>query len=358
MTAAESRRAPSPAPATTERTVTVTMLGAPSCGKTTYMLATYATLSRGVSAFSLVEQDHDRDKDLGDAWDRLTREGVLPLPTDETPQHHLFAFNYGATELMRLAWTDFRGGAMDARLSDAQAGDAAELVARLAGSDSIYLVLDSDHLVGRADGLTQLSMARRMTSLVRRAFQERLCRHLPLPSLAVLLTKADLLTMYGDDTPAADRLDRAHGQVRDLLPVMTMPGVTAVVCPVMVGQFGEANATRVDPRTITPKDLHLPVLFTAEQWLRRDAARYAAQAHALAAERQDLTVVSTELQSRFLHGLRHGGRIREAQTRLGYLGDAERQAWAAAYVRGQWADLIAGELREVPVYIGGVRRDA
>ena len=75
-----------------------------------------------------------------------------------------------------------------------------------------------------------------MSTQVLQALTNRKKNGLPFPSLAVLITKADLLR--GRDRSVGQALTEVVEGLPQLLPVVWAEGVTTLVCPVQVGDFG------------------------------------------------------------------------------------------------------------------------
>jgi hypothetical protein len=241
--------------------ITVTMLGTSKSGKTTYLLGMYATLSAGQDGFFLHADDPDLDLDLSESWDALMDEGLLPPPTPNEPKTYPFVFKSGLTRLLDIDWLDYRGGAMTDRTT---ASDAERLVSRLAASDSIYLTLDGALLAQGVDERSFLTARRhtkaeRMTWFVQNA-ASKLGR---VPSLVVLVTKFDLVAARCPDGAAA--VESAIDAARDILPIAFETGVTALICPVSLGDLGMPVAERVDPTSVAPRWVHKPMLFSMRE---------------------------------------------------------------------------------------------
>jgi hypothetical protein len=250
--------------------LTLTMLGTTSSGKTTFLLGMYDILCTGVQGYFTFTEDPDQGVDLQDAWDLLIDEGELPPPNAaDNSKHYRFVFNHGVTPLVTIDWMDYRGGALDDRRDSG--ADVLELRARLERSDSIYLVLDGGSLATWLDDPSKRAVVQKrlkvqaMSSQVLRAVTNRKKNGLPLPSLAVLITKADLLR--GPDRGVGEALGKVVEGLSDLLPVVWAQGVTTLVCPVKVGDFGTNSTGVVDVSTIDPVGLHRPMIFSLMHYL-------------------------------------------------------------------------------------------
>lgn len=194
-----------------------------------------------------------------------------------------------------------------------------------------------------------------MTALLRAALLRREPGR-PLPSVLVLLTKTDRL-LHGLPSRAAttERLDRALELVCELLPVIRQPGLTAAVCPVTVGRFGDQEQGVVDPETVRPYWLHKPVLFTAFHRLGVELVRLDAELGRMQERHQRVRTELTRLTGDRMGRLFHRGEIRRLTDEQGALW----QAWNAVNERrravGYWRSWLREEVEELPVFQGGRR---
>jgi len=314
----------------------LTMLGATNSGKTTFMLGMYNTLAEGMHGYFMFTEDPDQDLDLRDEWNALLESGTLPAATTvQASRYYGFVFNHGFTPLVSVDWMDYRGGAIADRKD---AADVPVLQQRLADSDSIYLVLDGQKLapwLDRSASLTAVKAALgvgRVSTLVQRAVTERSGRGLPVPSFVVVVTKADLLRGPGRTLRAAlDRL--VHEALEDLAPIAFNPDITALVCPVKVGNFGvrQDPATPVNISDIDPVGLHRPTIFSLMHYLSEGMGAREAEQASRTASRSAADQQLLELNQGFLAFFR-GNRIAAAQQRVKDLDDAlerGRQEYAA-----------------------------
>jgi len=242
----------------------LTMLGTTGSGKTTFLLGMYNTMTVGVQGYFLYTADPDEGVDLEEAWDQLIEQGELPPPTAENQsKRYQFVFNHGFDTLVTVEWLDYRGGAM---MDKASAADAAELREQLAASDSIYLVFDGARLAPWLNKKASIQDVQkwlrigRMTQLLQHATQDRISRGLPLPSLVVVITKADLLA--GQDREVGDALQTIIDNLQILVPAAYVKDVTTLLCPVQVGNFGPKTPLQVDVSDIDPMGLHRPMVFS------------------------------------------------------------------------------------------------
>jgi hypothetical protein len=104
-----------------------------------------------------------------------------------------------------------------------------------------------------------------MSSLILQAVMNRQKNGMPPPSLAVLITKSDLLR--GPGRSLGQALAEVVEGLYQLLPILWADGVTALVCPVKVGDFGLNSTDAVDVSTVDPIGLHRPMIFSLMHYL-------------------------------------------------------------------------------------------
>jgi hypothetical protein len=250
----------------------LSMLGTTGSGKTTFLLGMYDIMSTGLHGYFVFTEDPDQGADLRDSWDDLFEKGRLPPNNGvDVSTSYRFVFNHGFTPLITVDWLDYRGGAVGGRSGDGE--DVARLRARLAESDSIYLVLDGGKIASWLNGevgLTQVQRSLKVNDLsteVQQAVAQRRANGMPIPSLAVLITKADLLA--GPGRRLGDALATVVKNLDTMLPVVWSPGVTTFICPVKVGNFGTdtSGTGTVDAGAIDPVGLHRPMIFSLAHYL-------------------------------------------------------------------------------------------
>lgn len=335
--------------------IVVTMIGAPGSGKTTYLYAMFTELARGVGAYGMYDRDRDSELELLEGWRALAEEGEVPEATDENPRFHEFVLQHGEYTAAELGWSDFRGGALFSR-SD-QHADVGRLQQRLLVSDSIHLVLDGAKLANDPTGASPRLRAElgveRMSTFVRSAVEARVQQRRPLPSVVVLITKADRIVNAANEegVPHEKRMGEVVETVIELLPVLRRSGLTTMVCPVQVGWFGAAQG-RVDPTRVDTQRLHQPILFTVRHHYVVD--RYQQQAAlaevdaATAAHRAELAEVDARL-----FGGRRRRELRDA------LDDAERVRSAAVHAAetaDYWTSVLTPSIdTDVPIFQQGRR---
>jgi hypothetical protein len=331
--------------------ITVTMLGTSGSGKTTYLLGMYAALSGGQDGFFLHSDDDDLDLELSENWEALADEGVVPPPTADTPKSYPFAFRTGFTRLVTVDWLDYRGGAMTDRSG---AADSAQLIDRLARSDSIYLTLDGELLQNGVDErnsavIRRGTKAERMTRFVQGAAEKRG----RIPSLVVLMTKFDLIARATPGGGAA-AVKRAVDAARLILPIAFEPGVTALVCPVSLGDIGTPIDDRIDPDRVAPRWVHKPMLFSMQQAQALARAESASLARAAHAREQEKGFELAALQSNFFSIFKSGQIQALAGERIGAEHDAAKQRHMEEQAHRQ-ARRLADEFRDLPIFVDGQR---
>ncbi len=259
-------------------TVTVTMLGPSGSGKSTFMLGMYATLAGGYHNY-FTHAPHDDHIQLMDAWDLLYDDGQLPPPTAEHTRNYSFRFLRGTDPLLQIEWMDYRGGALSDR---GEAAATAELIARMAESDSVYLVLDGPtvagwvrmkvdaELAGRAQ--PEIGRLRRklkvedMTRMLFSAISQRREAGKRAPSLVVVVTKMDTLTTISK-LSHTDAVQTVRDHLDELLPAAHADGVSTLLQTVQLGDFGTEQTGVVDIKSVAPRDLEKPFIFTFLEYL-------------------------------------------------------------------------------------------
>jgi hypothetical protein len=257
--------------------ITVTMLGVPGSGKTTYMLAMIGTLYQGISGYGLSiggdrDDAYDKMTVLMEEWSALRERGALPPPTDNNPRTYPLIFGHGMTPLLGIDWIDYRGGVLAGSRTES---DVADMVGRVAASDCIYLVLDAQFLTDGVTGRNRLSIERdtrveKLSAIARQAAYWRLDQHRSATSMVILITKSDLLR--NSDVPPQELADRLVEDVRQLLPVAFDKGVISMIAPVTVGRFRSPAQQTVQPDLVAPRGLHRPLIFSilAHRWQQAD----------------------------------------------------------------------------------------
>lgn len=275
----------------------LTMLGTTGSGKTTFLLGMYDILSTGLHGYFVFTEDPDQGADLRDTWDDLLVKGRLPPNTGaDASAYFRFVFNQGFTPLITVDWFDYRGGAVGGRTSDG--ADVGQLRTRLAESDSIYLVLNGGKIAEWLDGKVSLGVVqstlrvRELSTEVQQAVRQRQADGLPLPSLAVLITKSDLLA--APDRKLGDALATVVQNLDKLLPVVWDPQVTTFICPVKVGNFGTdiSGSGTVDAGDIDPVGLHRPMIFSLMHYLTEGLG---ARKQLIASRTADNSIVQQQL---------------------------------------------------------------
>jgi hypothetical protein len=261
----------------------LTTLGAHRSGRSTFLLGMCNILAAGLYGYFTFTEDPDQAVDLDDAWDLLVNEGELPPPDDVNEnKYYKFVFNHGRTPLLTIDWMDYRSIALDDTSESASNG--IELQERLERSDSIYLILDGSSIAewlddsSKSDLVQQKLRVHAMSSYVLEAVRKRQARGLPSPSLALLITKADLLR--GPSRGIQEALAMIIEALPDMLPVFWIQGVTALICPVKVGNFGPNSPETVKVSSIDPVGLHQPFVFSLMHLLETGLGAEQAQAAA------------------------------------------------------------------------------
>jgi len=349
--------------------ITLTMLGAPGSGKTTFLLAMYMTLHAGVHGYVMITADRDDHYDMRDAWRTLKNQGEMPQMTSDRPRQHNFIFKHDFDSLMQLDVLDFRGAAGLERANSAGAkADVAQLRERLKKSDSIYIALDGESIgewinrgCHREDEEWNEDI-NDFSDYVRVAVDAQRSAGRPAVSLVILITKADRLpAITGMDKGAACLLATDH--LTNLVEVAEKPGVTTLVCPVQLGDLGPTPApkpgqpNRIDPRKMDPRFLHRPVIFSLMHYLTDQVANDSVQLAEIQAQQAEATAEVQKMRDRWLGWgeLLSKGKIKDATRQINDdMESAKSLSDSMASARDR-ADQLMAELKGLPIIQNGQR---
>jgi hypothetical protein len=249
--------------------MTVTMLGDPGSGKTTFLLGMYAVLSSGYRGFSLQARTLDTQLDLADAWNAIVDAGRMPPPTAQLQSYPL-VLKDGLTPVALIDWKDYRGGAINDRSSEPGVTDLWEQIRK---SDIVYLAVNAAHLLERLDGtpvstIERLIGSRRIQMLLMYAARERMAAGKAMPAMIIVITKADLLSDKAKTSSQAQ--DQIFRCVREVFPICFADETTSLLCSVSLGNLGSLEHKRAfDPDVVNPRQLHKPILCSALWFLQR-----------------------------------------------------------------------------------------
>lgn len=223
------------------------MLGHSNAGKTTYIAAMYGLMRSGYRGFRVRATDEAQDRDLA-ASARAIRSGRYPPPSSRRDEHS-FELTYQGRRIADFTWTDYRGGALGERASDAE---TAAVLAELGRADGLVLFVDAARLAAATAGDHEV---RWLTVLLQRAIGAR-SRSRTVP-VVLACTKADLVS-------GADAWSRAVAPIRELAGAITgSPRVAGVTVAVSCGR--------------TPLAVHVPVLWCVSQHLSARVAELRAE---------------------------------------------------------------------------------
>ena len=279
----------------------ISLLGAESSGKSSYVLGMFAALVRGQEQhqYSLSTANHDVGFAMLEEMDELCA-GKPPRGTDE-PKTHEFTLRGGLPGngrtggvqggVVAIDLTDFRGGAIREKV--VEDSDTARYYELLVESDSIFVVLDSSHFrepvtPSRMQAVAEATWAYRIGDRIGWAIGEREAHGLPAPSITVLLTKWDFLD--DGEGVAVRGLGQVYADVKALLPRVFGVGLWQYVFTVSIGEFSDADG---NPRQapINLSGVEKPLFFATgcylanvSEWLQGQRGRLEAD-RAAAAER-------------------------------------------------------------------------
>jgi hypothetical protein len=341
--------------------ITLTMLGATGSGKTTFLIGMYAVLSAGVNGYFMTTTDPDKDLDLADDWDLICSGSGMPNPNSDEPIPYDFILNYGTEPILNLDCLDFRGNAAFERSTAAP--DVPQLHERLTRSDSIYIIVDG-HQVGKwiNDGCPKQYSYRenpaiRYTRYVNQAIEARKKDGKPSTSLAVVVTKVDALGAL-TGTPRGKAMQVVCDNIDNLVPAAKSVGVTAAVCPVMLGNFGAApngiGFPRVDPSSIDPRFLQKPVIFSLVHYLSEQIAYNSRDLDSVARGTSAAKQEIDALRGQFLGGWLNRDEIKKAEGRLNRGLESEKSIGEELKSTRARAEKLMQELAQIPIIKDGV----
>lgn len=355
---------PSPTASADAPTVTVTMLGTSGSGKSTFMLGMYAILAGGVRGY-FAHAAHDDHLQLMDQWDLLYEDGRLPPPTPERTRNYRFHFLQGLEQLLLIDWMDYRGGALSDHSSSA---DTAELIKRMVASDGVYIVLDGMVVAEWVRAMVEAAVEQRgplelgrlrrklrvedMTGILLRSITDREHEGKPPPSLVVVITKMDTLTTI-TKLPLHETMGLIRDYLPDLLPAAHAEGVTTLLQPVQLGDFGTEQTEVVDKNSVAPRDLEKPFIFTFLEYLTNRIAEENQFLHAVTKQHaktdQELAAVKRRFGAQFFQRQRLD-QLSQQQQRL--VADAERTRSTLEQMREK-AERLRADLRDAWIIRNG-----
>jgi len=277
--------------------MTVTMLGASGSGKTTYIIGAYAELINGVQGCYLHTADPDVGMDLLSQLNDLRAGKELPTTPDTPVRYDFVLTTSSTTERTAIDVTDFRGGAAF-DWARGKTNDTARLHQRLVETDAILVALDSEHFLDPVTGdrlhrVREATGADRFEDLITKALADRELAGRPAPSIAILLTKSDLIDGRPGSTPR-DR-DQLEREVRRLMPAAFRPRVHAMVFPVSVSGMAIAPEGELPETTVDLRDIADPVIFAAGWFLRARQNEIGLQRNSEIEASQDAETLLAEL---------------------------------------------------------------
>ncbi|MDT0494175.1 hypothetical protein RM717_27080 [Streptomyces griseus] len=340
--------------------IRVLVAGGHDTGKTAFLHGMYQRLSEGVHDYFLYSEDRDEEIRLVNAWKVLRETGEFPR-VNVRPQSYTFQCTRNFTPLLRMRWTDFRGGAAMGVAEGEEKKIVEQWRDELSSSDNVYLVMDGEALGewvrnGMPENANFDSGDMNLTSynrVVRTAMASRADRGAPPPSFVVLITKMDLLPGAAD-MPLKQALESVVHNLCTLVKSLSGPGVTALVCPVQIGDFktSEASGGKVDPSLVHPKYLHHPICFSLWYHLTEELAK---REEELAEIKKRISGGETELTALRTKSIVmfRNAKIQEVQTaqQARETERAEKQAEIAA--TKEQADLLMREFDRWPIIKAG-----
>jgi len=169
----------------------ILMLGQSNAGKTSYVSAMYATMTNGVSGFTVrAERSADHQRLCRNA-ERM-RGGVYPPATDQRSVYNLQLWHAG-DRVFDFMWRDYRGGAL---VESSESPQAMQLRTDIANAGGLVVMIDSTELTG---GPRARSRVRPLIATTIRLLSTRE----NIMPLVIALTKWDLVRASEEQTQQA-----------------------------------------------------------------------------------------------------------------------------------------------------------
>jgi len=224
--------------------IKITILGGIASGKTSYMLAIYNILRRGVNKFTLAHQNLDEDLGFVERWDALKFEHNWPIITFPRVSNYKFDFCFAHRPLVSFDWLDYGGGLSEHSRNEEE---VKLLIDNLTESSCIFLCIPGEYL--QESG----KMAREHKAILARMnvlFRE-IVKQGKKPSVVILITKHDLCAHRTSE-------DIFQDSSRFFAPLFVEGGNWEVmVCPVTLG----SDLAKDYNGSIEPIQIHLPLMF-------------------------------------------------------------------------------------------------
>jgi len=345
---------------TTVPKISVFIAGANDSGKTCYTMGMFATLAGGlVSGASL----HSRDRKLGlgllNAWTDFAETGLFPdLTAPGMTFTYPFTFKVGLEPWIDFDIMDYRGEVFT--LEDDSDPDVKQMLGHLNHSASVYIIIDSGQLLNSVtpankDSILRATKLRELAGPLHQAIERHQEARLPMPSVALLLTKSDRLRKrFNSDQPDSAALKELIGDLEQLIPLAFSPGITTLVCPVRIGlvdgsQPGQWSADRVDPR-----NLHRPIAFTLLHYLRIQSLQAKEQIKTLSSSRAQVNREYLEIDNLLFKGSKRKQRMSQLKEQISEIDAAISAAKDDNEVTGTRIDELVPMLRTVTVLQDGL----
>lgn len=251
----------------------ISMLGATGSGKSSYLAVMYDSIVREDYLYTFKADNGVRLRVNGEI--NALRDGKPLEPTDEaSPKEHHYTLGSlrdgKFTTLVDVELTDFRGGAI--LFLGAANTDSARLYGQLPESHSIFVVLDSAHFVepvtpAEYERIAGATDANHIANLIGGVLVDRQQANQTLPSVAVLLSKSDVLyeSHQHEQRPRRDP-DDVRQDVRGLLPAAFGLGSKSGFFQVSIGSFATEDGTN-RLTAVRPDGVAAPVFFAVACFL-------------------------------------------------------------------------------------------
>ena len=226
----------------------ITMIGHSSSGKTCYLYAMYSQMAFGVNGFTFIPEDYDQGLDLEDGWGEIVDDGKWPKGTDFSTDY-VFDCSHSFRKLLTFEWHDYRGGLLRERSDERK-----ELFVKLQESSCLILCISSEMLIGVVNNDPKVTRELGRYNAILNEFCKEIGNTVPI---ALTITKSDLIEH--DQSIFVDGINIL--KQRCFKSLFTVDGNWLVmIVPVSLGIGLENEAGNISG-TISPKNIHLPVMF-------------------------------------------------------------------------------------------------
>ena len=225
-----------------------TILGESLSGKTCYLLAMYSEMSQGINGYSIVAQNDDLDTELIRKFDKLDDETLsvdrFPFANDQVDKY-LFNLTHANKTIMSFEWVDYPGGTLREK------GEFYDEISNnVRDSSTLFICVDGKLLVGDDTERKIRQVKRKCSMTINRCFGKYFEAGGRLPTVGIILTKADLFMNDTNDDEVCKILQESFS------PLFCAENIKIGVIPVSLGKGISDDEYRGE---LDPINIHLPI---------------------------------------------------------------------------------------------------